>query len=318
MARAWHSVSNTAKILRVAVGFVLAADAISVLAALAESATLEAAPIVLLVMGAVTVLLAVPVYVVLRLYRRETWRSCIAAGFILGAIAAACSLPSASGTVQIGQEMTVIAGIRTAAGWRMNAEAVGIAGGIGASAGAIFWATLRLLEHAAHWPRLGRFPLIVAVSLAITASWMIIAIPGLTMDRSCHNVLRDGRRSIAPVLFFTVKLAPTQWPRFQDTVERFAVGERWDIDESNDEDKKFSSLRFVNACSDSGTDVRFEGVDLPGPGWVWVWVFQPQGGNDWQEPARRLLASIEAGFPGELRRTLSNTEVQSPSSLLPQ
>lgn len=218
----------------------------------------------------------------------------------------------------IGREMTVVDSVRTAAGWRIDAELVGIAGGIGAGAGGVFWAGLRLLERGARWPRLGRLPLTAGISLAIAASWTVLAIPGLTMDRSCHNVFRDGRRSIGPVLFFTVELAGGEWPRFQDTAGRFAVADGWHVDESNHKDKAFSEGRFVSACIESGTEIRFAGTDVPTPTRAEVSVFQPQGGNSWQEPAGRLLALIEAGFPGRLRRSWADTEVQNPSTLLPQ
>ena len=310
--------SSLAAVLRVAVSFVLAAVAVAVPFALAGLGTIKLAPIVLLVTGAITLFVAVPAYFVLRLFRRETWRTCVAAGFLVGAIVAACVLlPVSGGSVQIGPEMTVVAGVRTAAGWRMLAEAVGIAGGIGAGAGAVFWAELRLLERGRRWPRLGWLPLTAGISLAIAASWTIFAIPGLTMDRSCHNLFRDGRTSIAPVLYFTVELAGGEWPRFQATAERFATAEGWAIDESNDKDKAFSHSRFVSACVEPGTEIRFDGAAMPDRSRARVSVYQPQGGTSWREPARRLLTSIQASFPGRLRRNEAETEVETPSTLLP-
>ena len=181
-------------LLQIVVSFVLAADSVAVLVAVAGAGTITAAPVVLLVTGAITALFAMPAYVVLRRYRRETWRSCAGGGLVLGLLVAASTLLPATGYVQIGPEVAVVAGVRTAAGWRMYAEAVGIAGGIGAGAGLVFWAALRLLESGARWPRPNRVALSMGISLAIAASWMIAAIPGLAMDRSCHNVLRDGRK----------------------------------------------------------------------------------------------------------------------------
>jgi len=305
-------------ILQVAVSFVLAADVVAVSVALAGMGNIAFAPFVLLVMGAVSVCLAMPSYSVLRLYRRETWRSCIVAGFLIGAVAAALVLLPASGSKQIGREITVVAGVRTVAGWRMYAEAVGAAGGIGAGAGGVFWAALRLLERGGHSPRLGRLFLTAGTSLAIAASWTILAIPDLLMDRSCHNVLRDGRGSIGPVLSFTVELKGGEWPRFQDTAEHFASTEKWAINKPKDKDKAFSHSRFVSACVEPGTEIMFDGADLPNPTMAHVSVFQPQGGNIWRGPAGRLLASIEADFPGRLRRDRAGKEVQTPSTLLPQ
>ena len=305
-------------ILQVAVSFVLAADVVAVSVALAGMGNIAFAPFILLVMGAVSVCLAMPAYSVLRLYQRETWRSCIAAGFIVGASVAALVLLPVSGSEQIGREMTVVAGVRTAAGWRMYAGAVGSAGGIGAGAGGVFWAVLRLLERGGRSPRLGRLSLTAGTGFAIAASWTILAIPSLTMDRSCHNVLRDGRDSIGPVLFFTVELKGGEWPRFQDTAERFASAENWAINKPKSKDKALSHSRFVSACVEPGTEIMFDGADLPNPTKAQVSVFQPQGGNSWQEPAGRLLALIEANFPGRLRRDLAGTEAETPSALLPQ
>ena len=83
------------------------------------------------------------------------------------------------------------------------------------------------------------------------------------MDRSCHNVLRDGRRSIGPVLSFSVELIGDEWPRFQDTAERFAAAKGWDIGESNDKDKAFSRVRFVGACIEPGTEAQTPPTLLP-------------------------------------------------------
>ena len=311
---------STPVLVRAAVSLALAADVVAVFVALAGLGDIAFAPFVLLVAGGVSVCLAMPAYSVLRRYRRETWLSCIVAGFVVGAAVAALILlllpvPSSE---QIGQETTVVGGVRTAAGWRMYAETVGIVGGIGACAGAVFWAALRLLERAGRWLRLGRFSLTGEISLAVAASWTIFALPSLAMDRSCHNPLRDGRRSIAPALLFHVELEGGEWPRFQDTAERFASAEGWDIDASNDKDKAFSGGRFVNACVEPGTQVLFQGADVQSQTRVLVLVYQPQGGDSWRGPAERLLASIEAGFPGRLRRSLADTEAQTPFTLLPQ
>ncbi len=316
-ALGWAQVSRTAEILRVAASVVLAAESIAVLAAVAGAGTISLAPAILLVTGAIALCLAMPAYLVLRRYRQETWWSCITAGFVVGAIVAACILLPATGSVQIGQEMTVVAGRRTAAGWRMYAEAVGIAGGVGAAAASIFCAALRLLERSARSPRLGRLALTAGISLAIAVGWTVFAIPGLIMDRSCHNVFRDGRTSISPVLFFAVEVGEGEWPRLQDIVDRFATDERWAVDQSNADDKAFSPRRFVDVCTEPGTDIILDGFDAPGAHWVTVSVYQPQGGDSWQEPARHLLAAIEAGFPGRLRRTAADKEVLSPSALLP-
>ena len=307
-------------LMRAAVSFVLAADVIAVSVALVGLGNIALAPFILFVTGAVSVCLALPAYSVLRLYRRETWLSCIVAGFLVGAVVTALILLllPVPNSEQIGQEMTVVGGVRTAAGWRRYVETVGTVGGIGAGAGGVFWAVLRLLERAGRWPRLGRLSLTGGISLAIAASWTIFALPGLTMDRSCHNLFRDGRRSIMSALFFTVELEAGEWPRFQDTAERFASAEGWDIAASNDEDKAFSDRRFVNACVEPGTQSLFDGADVPRPTSVLVFVYQPQGGDSWRGPAERLLASIESGFPGRLRRNLGDTEVQTPSTLLPQ
>ena len=305
-------------VLQAAASFLLAADVVAVSVALAGMGNIAFAPFILLVMGAISVCLAMPAYSVLRLYRRETWCSCIVAGFLVGAGVAALVLLPVPGSEQIGQDMTIVAGARTAAGWRMYAEAVGTAGGIGAGAGGVFWAALRLLERGARSPRLGCVSLTGGISLAIAASWTILALPSLTMDRSCHNVFRDGRRSIMPVLFFTAELAGGEWPRFQNTAERFASAEGWTVDESNDKDKAFSASRFVSACVEPGTRIMFDGADRSNPTIAHVSVFQPQGDDGWRGPAERLLAAIEADFPGRLRRDRTGTEVQTPSTLLPQ
>ena len=275
------------------------------------------APAVLLVTGAIILILAIPAYLLLRVYWPMTWPRCVAAGFLIGVIAAACVLLPVSGFVQIGQEVAVDGGVRTSAGWRMFAEAVSIAGGIGAGAATVFWAALRLLERGARWPRLGWTSLTAGISLVIAASWTIVAIPSLRMDRSCHNLFRDGRRTIAPVLHFVVESSGEEWTRFQDVAESFATNERWAVDESNDQDKGFSLGRFVDACVEPGTNIRFEGTELPGPRWFSVSVFQPQGGDSWVGPARRLLASVETAFPGRLRRSFFDKKVQTPATLLP-
>ena len=80
--------SGVAAALRVAASFALAADAVAV----AVAGISAFAPIALLAAGAITLVLAVPAYLVLRRFRRETWLDCIAAGFLVGATAAAGAL----------------------------------------------------------------------------------------------------------------------------------------------------------------------------------------------------------------------------------
>ena len=99
-------------LLRAVVSFALAADAVAVFVALAGLANIAFVPFVLLVMGAVSMCLAMPAYSVLRLFRRETWFSCIAAGFLVGAAVAALVLLllPVPDSEQVGREVTVVGG----------------------------------------------------------------------------------------------------------------------------------------------------------------------------------------------------------------
>lgn len=60
--------SGIATVLRVAVSFVLAADAVAVSFPLAGAGPIALAPIVLLYTGAITLFVAMPAYLVLRPY----------------------------------------------------------------------------------------------------------------------------------------------------------------------------------------------------------------------------------------------------------
>jgi hypothetical protein len=184
---------------------------------------------------------------------------------------------------------TVIEGRYTFTGWAQNLVFVGGFGLLGV-VGAIFARTLIL------WLMKGgagaKFAVSALIAISVAAMWLV---PAAAEDRSCHNPLRDGRDSISPVAGFNLHVSLGEWSAVQDELDLFANVHRWQRQADVRPDQGFPWFQ-VSLCREPGTNIfitkGMEADDLS------IFVFQPQGGDSWEAPLRRLQEHLERRWPG--------------------
>lgn len=260
-----------------------------------------------------TVILGLPVALFFRAKRWTRLSVVLAAAFLVGAIP--LGLPvSFSGRPA--------AGLADLPAQLWPVWPFGLLGAIG---GFVFWLTLRscgVLGIAAE-TRSRRWNAALA-GLAAVASLAVAAIPGMTKDRSCHNVLRDGRSSAAPSLNVDLDIPMDDWPTLTTLVEGFAVSHGMLFRTAGINKPEVKTLG-LSACTEQGLvinadDQRWAAQNyapiLPGRG-VPVSVFDLNGGGAWQPLARELVAAFDTQWPGKVRFIGPDGHAISRSEALP-
>ncbi len=207
--------------------------------------------------------------------------------------------PSAD-QASVGGVPTVIDGSYTWAGWSQGLAFVAGFGLLGVIGGLLFYiAVSRSQRRAAAEIEAKPKPFAewrggVLVVAAICVVLAAFAVSEASEDRSCHNPLRNGGTSIAPVASFDLKVGPDQWKRAERIIHGFGTERGWEI---------FSDIRSGNdfkwfqmsLCREPGTEIAVQGyIEF---GVVSISVFQPQGGDSWRETFVELLNRIEKTWP---------------------
>lgn len=232
----------------------------------------SAYPYVLLVTLFIVAVTGVPGFAAIR--ERPTWQNVSIAGFLAGAI-----FPALFGLPMLARPADYFAGV----------------GGFGVAgiAGAMFvWLLVRLLMNGG-WVAKSGVGLIVVVGVA--AMWVV---PSVLMDRSCHNTLRDGRRSIGATAGFTLHVTMDQWRDVEAELEDFAAEGGWDMRADVRPDYDFPWFQ-ISVCREPGTEISVH-KGFPETGHLWIYVMQPQGGESWQAPLKRLQDRLERRWPGRI------------------
>src|SRR6185436_11963569 len=95
----------------------------------------------------------------------------------------------------------------------------------GALAGLVFWLVLKLSgelatrepsadygsEQTSYRSGSARASMLLGAT-AVILTTVVLAIPTITKDRSCHNMFRDGRRSVVPQLSIDLHIEAQDWP----------------------------------------------------------------------------------------------------------
>ncbi len=167
-------------------------------------------------------LLAFPIYRYFSARQRVNAVTCAAMGAAIAAgpvgllsLLSFGSLQSAS----TGGIPTVVDGVPTLAGILQHIAMLAAFGAIGAAAGLSFWLTLRLSgaygRDGVPAPRdfvfepplmLARRPGMILGAGTAIAALLVVMLPTITKDRSCHNLFRDGRNSIGPELIMELRV----------------------------------------------------------------------------------------------------------------
>lgn len=258
-------------------------------------------PFVLVVTLAIVATIGGPVFLVIR--RHATWYWIGAGGFVTGAAIPAYTVltDNPPAEAMIGGVTTVTNGSYTLAGWLQNLTYVGAFGVVGVIGALFAWLLVVYLPQCEGEARAGPAKLVVAAIAAlilvtgIAAMWIA---PWGHQDSSCHNSLRDGRKSLGSVAGFKLKVAKAEWPAVQAELQRFARENGWQMRADVRLDPGFPWFQ-VSLCQEPGTKIFIHQNLMDNDG-VLVSISQPQGGNSWQAPARMLERQLEQRWPGRI------------------
>ncbi|HEX8444071.1 MAG TPA: hypothetical protein VF631_10550 [Allosphingosinicella sp.] len=259
--------------------------------------------VIVLLIGA---LLGLPIYFLIRSRGEANWRTAAATGFFAGAaIPALVMLSGPPDSASIDGVATVMDGSYTWFGWFQNLSLVGLFGGAGSAAGLFFLRfvgragvpTVAEEQVAPTKPSWKPAALTVAAIATVGAA---VAIPEVTKDRSCHNTLRDGRRSIGQEASFNLMVGTEEWRAVAQEVEAFGREKGWSIISDVRPDESFQWFQ-ISMCQEPGTNILVQGS--PEFREVSFGVYQPQAGTSWRVPFVELYTRIWRRWPDRIEFT---------------
>lgn len=282
-----RGVSARMPVIHILGALVVSAATIPVLLGLVTQSS-EFARSVFLIAAAHAVL-ALPLVLIFRHYNRLNGATAVCSGFLVGIV------PTGIWMGALGY------GDRDAAEWLLDAQAIFPFGVFGAISGAAFWVVLKGLRSADASPRW-------VGSGAGTLAVALLVLPILTKDRSCHNLFRDGRNQIAPMLNIDLNAEESHWEAVHAFYQDFAKNNELDFQGKIDRSSDHVSILALSMCREPGVHVRTneqewhdsERASMPDRG-ISITVFQTSEEADWQELARPLVDELNREFPEQVR-----------------
>ncbi len=248
-----------------------------------------------------------PILGFLRRRGRISWRSVAKGGLVAGLFVPLLLLPWAISAVLSDAISPNGRWIGAVSSLILVLSGFGVAGIVGAFTtwGLLEWLTTEQeLPAARRW----RFGLLaVAVVGAIFGG---TAVPGLYVDRSCHNPMRDGRESLGPVAGFELRLPVREWPVLRRELRQFAATRHWSF---RDPTPSSPDMQWFDAslCTEAGTQIGTLYAAAIDDGIVFS-VYQPQGGDSWKQPTHALQRQLEARWPGKISYLAGPSELPAP------
>jgi len=270
------------------------------------------------VTSAHAILFGLPAFLYLRSKQRINFISVICAGFAIGAVPSGIllwPLTFRDGTNAWSDDIrTIIDGVPTWAGWTEYAQVWLYFGGLGALGGMVFWLVQKLAGYSNGFhadvsvPRFTRYAGIGMALFGLVAAGTIFALPTITMDRSCHNMARDGRTSIKPKLHMALDIAMEDWPILTKITEDFGAAHSLSVRISGTTDSKALKSLYLSLCSEAGTN-----IDISEQRWASrnfaplfpkgtpISIYEPNENPDTWPLARAFVKDIESAWPGKLK-----------------
>lgn len=149
-------------------------------------------------------------------------------------------------------------------------------------------------------------------SLAVAALLLtggVLAIPSMMADRTCHNLLRDGRNGIGPQIRAYLQLNLEDWPRLTKVVEDFGIKHELSFRDSSRAQPEVIHVLGLSLCNERGVaiqlmDQRWASRDFASllqDGGAFVGIYQVRSESGWEQLARDFVAEIENDWPGKLQ-----------------
>ncbi|MBT8399765.1 MAG: hypothetical protein KJO98_04755 [Rhodothermia bacterium] len=266
---------------------------------------------------------------------RKGWINVLAAvpsGFAIGAAGIAIftwPVQTPGTSASTGGIQTIVDGTPTLAGWTQYLYAVATFGALGAAGGVMFWLWLRMAgalpAAAADTPVLNvskqgsvLFPLAIVV-FAIG----ILSLPTVTKDRSCHNVLRDGRSHIRSQVNIDLDIEEEDWPALQEIFDSFSSVHELSFRDASEVRPDVVRTLYLSVCNEGVTISTAEQrwasqgyrAFMEGRG-VGIGVYETQEDSAWRHVAQQLVSRLEQSWPDKVRyRDGGGRLVPPPTSL---
>jgi len=259
----------------------------------------------------------IPAFLWVRCHDRVTLFRCVGWGFVIGALPLGLlsfigqfGLESAS----TGNIPTVIHHVPTLFGLWELAKLICLLGVLGSIGGAGFWVGLWATGVLPSINRTsGRSPLLVfrtiaGLSLSLAAaSAVMYFIPAAAVDRSCHNMFRDGRREISPVINMNLDVPQSEWRDVREFFLDFSADHKLSFQDGEDvSGVGLPDSLMLDLCSDQGTNIsvtkyhQVTDTSDPFPG-VPISIFLFHENSGWKSVAGDFIAAIERLWPGKLK-----------------
>ena len=305
-------------ILSVPSAFLVTAGLIAVVFGL-MSQSVQLANLVLIV-ALVHLVPAALLYSILAWKNKINWFSCLASGFIIGALPIGIwTFPLRYSDLNtnswVAGTQTMADGVPTLAGWIEYGGLLLFFGSIGTIGGLIFWRLIRkrhfiasertdvteVQSQACTWANLsGTILPLVAILLVGGVSLA----PVLTKDRSCHNLLRDARNHASPELVIDLTIPKDSWENLHYFFESFSSGNSLEFRGLIDDSQSSVSVLSLSMCKEPGFAIRSNEQywthrgdgPIPGRG-ISIAVFSLYEETDWVPLARKLVDGLNDQWP---------------------
>ena len=257
--------------------------------------------------------LGLVVYFLLRLRWKLTLQLSLLVGFLIGAIPMSIMLGVVAppNSASSGGVSTVVDGHLTLAGWYDRFILAATFGFYGAVAGLVFWLIIRSSPQTtggqAGVKNSAQSHFALPLTLAIATVAGIFSIPSFTMDRTCHNSLRDGRTSIGSEIGINLRIDTSEWGEFAAILEDFGQSAGWSVQKDLRNEAEVMQMLNVSICDEAGTNIFVIEMNFPdspagdiSKGNLGIAVYQPQGGDSWKSPTKSLVGRLSKRWPGRI------------------
>jgi hypothetical protein len=290
------------------------------------SASLQILPLAFAVALAHAIAIGLPLFALIYIGGRISFLACIAGGFAAGAIPMGLFtwplLPWSRSSTSVNGVDLIVNGIPTAAGWVSYAKGLMLFGGLGILGGLVFWIVLKLSggiltpsdksataaePQDARPPRMTTaFPAIVLAAMALLVSGAIASIPAITKDRTCHNMFRDGRTTIAPIASLEIPAGLDDVVKAIRVLEEFSVQYELSLRDTSRRMPNLSDGYHVSLCNDRGMNILMS--HHASPGWspqrgqrgIGISIYETKEGSGWEKVASDLVGTIESNWGGNI------------------
>jgi hypothetical protein len=184
---------------------------------------------------------------------------------------------------------------------------MGFVGGSGFWVGLWITGVLPAVNHISSESSFVLLRVVVTLSLMVVAASAVVHfIPSAAEDRSCHNIFRDGRRQISPVVELNLNVPQSEWRDVREFFRRFSAAHNLSFQDGEDiSGVGLPDALMLDLCNDLGTNISVTGYHQAGDARdpirglpIGVYLFQNNRG--WKGLAREFIDSAQQSWPGKV------------------